>query len=66
MSVELGSVNPHTPNIQRGSLTRVNLAIIMVATDLPGFSVSPIHTVGGIRTNLAFHRLVMRHPAFVR
>ncbi len=32
MSVELGSVNPHMPNIQRGSLTRVHLAIIMVAT----------------------------------
>jgi predicted MFS family arabinose efflux permease len=32
MSVELGSVNPHMPNIQRGSLTGVHLAIIMVAT----------------------------------
>ncbi|RZU35250.1 hypothetical protein BDD14_6013 [Edaphobacter modestus] len=32
MSIELGSVNPHMPNIQRGSLTGVHLAIIMVAT----------------------------------
>ena len=32
MSVEPGSVNPHMPNIQRGSLTGVHLAIIMVAT----------------------------------
>jgi hypothetical protein len=32
MSVELGSVNPHMPNIQRASLTRVHFAIIMVAT----------------------------------
>jgi hypothetical protein len=32
MSVEMGSVNPHMPNIQRGSLTGVHLAIIMVAT----------------------------------
>ena len=32
MSVELGSANPHMPNIQRGSLTGVHLAIIMVAT----------------------------------
>src|ERR1700761_9026016 len=32
MSGELGSVNPHMPNIQRGSLTGVHLAIIMVAT----------------------------------
>jgi hypothetical protein len=32
MSAEMGSVNPHMPNIQRGSLTGVHLAIIMVAT----------------------------------
>ena len=32
MSVELGSVKTQMPNIQRGSLTGVHLAIIMVAT----------------------------------
>jgi hypothetical protein len=32
MSVERGSVNPHLPKIQRGSLTGAHLAIIMVAT----------------------------------
>ena len=31
------------------------ISIIMVDTNLPGFSVTPIHTVGGIRTNVTFY-----------
>ena len=38
------------------------ISIIMVATNLPGFSVTPIHTVGGIRTNVTFYNDV-RVPA---
>jgi 3-oxocholest-4-en-26-oyl-CoA dehydrogenase alpha subunit len=31
------------------------ISIIMVDTNLPGFSLTPIHTVGGIRTNVTFY-----------
>ena len=32
------------------------ISIIMVDTRLPGFAVSPIHTVGGIRTNVTYYQ----------
>jgi alkylation response protein AidB-like acyl-CoA dehydrogenase len=38
------------------------ISIIMVDTSLPGFSLTPIHTVGGIRTNVTFYNDV-RVPA---
>ena len=38
------------------------ISILMVDTRLPGFAVSPIHTVGGIRTNVTYYRDV-RVPA---
>ncbi len=38
------------------------ISIIMVDTKLPGFSLTPIHTVGGIRTNVTFYNDV-RVPA---
>ena len=38
------------------------ISIIMVDTTLPGFSLTPIHTVGGIRTNVTFYNDV-RVPA---
>jgi 3-oxocholest-4-en-26-oyl-CoA dehydrogenase alpha subunit len=31
------------------------ISIIMVDTTLPGFAVTPIHTVGGVRTNVTFY-----------
>ena len=31
------------------------ISILMVDTGLPGFAVSPIHTVGGIRTNVTYY-----------
>ena len=38
------------------------ISIIMVDTSLPGFALTPIHTVGGIRTNVTFYKDV-RVPA---
>jgi alkylation response protein AidB-like acyl-CoA dehydrogenase len=38
------------------------ISILMVDTRLPGFALSPIHTVGGIRTNVTYYRDV-RVPA---
>ncbi len=38
------------------------ISIIMVDTRLPGFAVTPIHTVGGVRTNVTFYKDV-RVPA---
>ena len=38
------------------------ISILMVDTGLPGFAVSPIHTVGGIRTNVTYYNDV-RVPA---
>jgi alkylation response protein AidB-like acyl-CoA dehydrogenase len=38
------------------------ISILMVDTRSPGFAVSPIHTVGGIRTNVTYYRDV-RVPA---
>ena len=38
------------------------ISILMVDTRLPGFAVSPIHTVGGIRTNVTYYQDV-RVPA---
>jgi 3-oxocholest-4-en-26-oyl-CoA dehydrogenase alpha subunit len=38
------------------------ISIIMVDTSLPGFALTPIHTVGGIRTNVTFYNDV-RVPA---
>jgi 3-oxocholest-4-en-26-oyl-CoA dehydrogenase alpha subunit len=38
------------------------ISIIMVDTTLPGFSLTPIHTVGGVRTNVTFYNDV-RVPA---
>ncbi len=31
------------------------ISILLVATDSPGFSFSPIHTVGGVRTNVSYY-----------
>lgn len=31
------------------------ITLFMVSTDQPGFSYSPIHTVGGVRTNLSYY-----------
>jgi alkylation response protein AidB-like acyl-CoA dehydrogenase len=38
------------------------ISILMVDTRLPGFAISPIHTVGGIRTNVTYYKDV-RVPA---
>ncbi|HUL18092.1 MAG TPA: acyl-CoA dehydrogenase family protein [Steroidobacteraceae bacterium] len=38
------------------------ISILMVDTRLPGFALSPIHTVGGIRTNVTYYKDV-RVPA---
>ena len=38
------------------------ISIVMVDTRLPGFAISPIHTVGGIRTNVTYYKDV-RVPA---
>jgi alkylation response protein AidB-like acyl-CoA dehydrogenase len=38
------------------------ISILMVDTGLPGFALTPIHTVGGIRTNVTFYKDV-RVPA---
>ncbi len=38
------------------------ISILMVDTGLPGFALTPIHTVGGIRTNVTFYQDV-RVPA---
>lgn len=38
------------------------ISILMVDTGLPGFAVSPIHTVGGVRTNVTYYKDV-RVPA---
>jgi alkylation response protein AidB-like acyl-CoA dehydrogenase len=38
------------------------ISILMVDTRLPGFALSPIHTVGGLRTNVTFYQNV-RVPA---
>lgn len=38
------------------------ISILMVDTTLPGFSVSPIHTVGDVRTNVTYYE-DMRVPA---
>jgi alkylation response protein AidB-like acyl-CoA dehydrogenase len=38
------------------------ISILMVDTRLPGFAVSPIHTVGGVRTNLTYYK-DLRVPA---
>jgi hypothetical protein len=58
MSVELGTVNPHMPNIQRGSLTGVHLAIIMVATAMiaaePHFRPRGARLAGLIALTLGF------------
>jgi alkylation response protein AidB-like acyl-CoA dehydrogenase len=32
------------------------ISILMVDTRLPGFDVSPIHTVGGVRTNITYYK----------
>jgi 3-oxocholest-4-en-26-oyl-CoA dehydrogenase alpha subunit len=32
------------------------ISILMVDTRLPGFALSPIHTVGGVRTNITYYR----------
>ena len=32
------------------------ISILMVDTRLPGFAVSPIHTVGGVRTNVTYYK----------
>ncbi|MDY0005695.1 MAG: acyl-CoA dehydrogenase family protein [Spongiibacteraceae bacterium] len=31
------------------------ISILMVSTDQPGFSYAPIHTVGGVRTNMSYY-----------
>ena len=38
------------------------ISILMVDTRLPGFAVTPIHTVGGVRTNVTYYKDV-RVPA---
>jgi len=38
------------------------ISIFMLDTQLPGFSVTPIHTVGGVRTNITYYENV-RVPA---
>ena len=38
------------------------ISILMVDTRLPGFALSPIHTIGGVRTNVTYYRDV-RVPA---
>ena len=35
------------------------ISIMMVDTDQPGFSYSPIHTVGGVRTNVSYYENVI-------
>ena len=50
--------DPHAP-AHRG------ITIFMVDTRLPGFSLSPIHTVGGLRTNLTYYQDVRVAAAMV-